>query len=351
MKTSPSLCLALALLALTPLARAAEPVPGDIETNRLSFSVRMGYNISARFTAGALTLPSSPRTTPNGDLYNYDDGYLLTDISGNLGDQTWYWGYDDSSAQISGNTILLSRTAPAANFSSPALDGDPNLGAELVYSRHLGNIGDTGWRWGFEVAANYLNLDLSDRGAYAVPGVRTTDAYPFTPGTTPPAATPASPYQGTFGGPGYVIGATPVNSTTIAQAEGITASGLRKLCANIWGFRVGPYLEFPANTNLNISLSGGLAAGYIDASASWSETITLPDGGVITASGTRTDSEMLWGFYVGAHAQWRLNERWSALTGVQYQDLGTYRRAVGARNVELDLRNSILLTLGLSWNF
>src|SRR5207248_6705068 len=58
----------------------------------------------------SLPQPASSRLTPRGDRYNYDDGYLLTDTSGNYGGQTWYWGYDNSANQISGNTIMLSRS-------------------------------------------------------------------------------------------------------------------------------------------------------------------------------------------------------------------------------------------------
>src|SRR6187551_3113341 len=87
------------LALLTPSLRAQE----DNE-NRFSFSGRFGFNMSAKFKGVALT-PSGvggTRTTPDGTAYNYDNGYVLTDISGNAGDQTWNWGYDDSSKQISG---------------------------------------------------------------------------------------------------------------------------------------------------------------------------------------------------------------------------------------------------------
>src|SRR5256885_10986486 len=54
------------------------------------------------------------RRPPRSTLFPYTtlfrSGYVLTDVSGNLGGQTWYWGYDDSASQISGNTILLNRS-------------------------------------------------------------------------------------------------------------------------------------------------------------------------------------------------------------------------------------------------
>src|SRR5438093_447177 len=111
------------------------------ETNRLSLSARLGFNVSVRFH-GLTVLPAPPapsRTTPRGDMYNYDDGYVLTDISGNAGGQTWYWGYDDSSRQIQNNAILLSRTTVGPGASpSTTLDDEPSFGAELAYQRLLG---------------------------------------------------------------------------------------------------------------------------------------------------------------------------------------------------------------------
>src|SRR5205085_6169665 len=118
-------------------------------TNRLTLSARFGFNIAARFK-GVSTIPAPivARTTSKGDPYNYDDGYVLTDISGNFGGQTWYWGYDDSSRQISGNSILLSHNALAQGAGSVTTKDDPGYGAELVYRRLLPNR--EGLQVGFE---------------------------------------------------------------------------------------------------------------------------------------------------------------------------------------------------------
>src|SRR5882672_7958373 len=76
-------------------------------TNRVTLSVRYGFNVSGKFKGiGSSFAPGAPlaggRRTPRGDNYNYDNGYVLTDISGNAGGQTWYWGYDSASQVNSG---------------------------------------------------------------------------------------------------------------------------------------------------------------------------------------------------------------------------------------------------------
>src|SRR5262245_9774003 len=103
------------LLVSAAMAAPATGRTAEFVTNRVTFSGRFGYNISARFKGNAATLPTpaTARTTPRGDRYNYDDGYVLTDISGNYGGQTWYWGYDNNASQISGNSVLLSRSTPS----------------------------------------------------------------------------------------------------------------------------------------------------------------------------------------------------------------------------------------------
>src|SRR5689334_972744 len=124
MKTTRVIWVALTVATFVTAAQAEE-----IVTNRLSASLRFGLNISARFKGNAVTFPPPlglTRSTPNGDAYNYDDGYVLTDVSGNEGGQTWYWGYDNSTTYPAGqisdgvafpaNTILFSRSTPSGNF-------------------------------------------------------------------------------------------------------------------------------------------------------------------------------------------------------------------------------------------
>src|SRR5690242_12453854 len=122
MKRTEYIAILLGVLLLLPGV-----VRGDDATNRLTFSARIGFNISARFNgvAGAAPLRAAPRLTPNGDPYNYDNGYVLTDVSGNFGGETWYWGYDSTAAQVSGNSISFNRSASSAAGNSGWLDSEP----------------------------------------------------------------------------------------------------------------------------------------------------------------------------------------------------------------------------------
>ena len=87
----------------------------------------------------------------------------------------------------------------------------PYVGAELTYDYELGVKED--WhhlRYGLEGAVNFLPIEFNSSGRYNATLSRQTDTYSYTPGTTPPTA----PYQGSYGGPGFVINVPPASSTT-----------------------------------------------------------------------------------------------------------------------------------------
>ena len=83
MKNQHLISLALVIGAL-PVGMAGAAEQSDTNRlNRFAFSARLGFNVTAKFkNLGKLSLAPLPRTTPNGDAYNYDDGYVLTDVSG-----------------------------------------------------------------------------------------------------------------------------------------------------------------------------------------------------------------------------------------------------------------------------
>jgi len=325
----------------------------DAATNRVSGAVRLGFNVSGKFKGigkGLFTAsPPTPRLTPDGDQYNYDDGYLLTDASGNLGGQTWYAGYDDSAAQISGNQLLLSRSTASAGAAGKDQDADLSVGFEVTYQRQLG-FNDR-LAWGVEASVNYQPIQFSDNGNYAATVTKVTDAYAFTTGTTPPSATPGSPYQGSYGGPGFLFGDSIAGTSSQTIPSGATFSGRHEFDGNLWGLQLGMYGEHRLSQHWQASVSGGVALGFLSADVSWSEQAPLPGGGTASLSGGGNDSDVLFGFYLGASAAYDLGKNWSAFGGVQYQFLGSYENNFAGRAVEVNFSGSIFFTIGISKMF
>jgi hypothetical protein len=310
------------------------------------------FNIQARFT-GAMTVgaPAVARTTPNGANYNYDDGYVFNDVSGSGDGQTWYWGYDNSASQVDGvnNAVQLSRATGNASLSSPDMDGNGALGFELAYNRDL--FGGETTRFGFEATLNFVGLDMDSSASYRATGTRLVDSYAFTPGTTPPGASPGSVYQGTFDGPGFTIANTPFSSVTTAGTPIGTVTGSRNLDATLWGTRIGPTFDWHFAEKFSVTVSGGLALGLVDVDASWNETLTLDAGGTFNDTGSGSDNDLRVGFYLAAGLLWNFSESWSVVGGAQYQNLGKYSQSFGSRTVELDLSKSIFVSIGIGYSF
>lgn len=322
---------------------AAEP---PIVTNRFGFSPRLGFNMSVQIRNLGASMPGtvSSRMTPDGSLYNYEDGYLLTDSSGNMSGQTWNWGYDNSSSQVSGNSVLLSRSTVAEGASTAVEDVGPVPGIEALYRRHLGVRGDI--RIGMEAAANFQRISFNSLANTTVTVNRMTDAFPFTAGPTPPpTATPSMPYQGTYAGPGFLITDTPSSSTT-ADVSGVPLSSQNAVDANLMGFRIGPYLELPVGNRLLASVSFGLAGAYVDTSLTWTDQL-----GSVSTSGSGSHGQFLVGFYVNGELQWHVSDRWSVFGAVQVQNIGRYENAFSARTVDLNLQESVFATLGVALDF
>jgi hypothetical protein len=325
-----------------------------ISTNRLTLSLRFGLNISGKFKEVGRSFSSGTplaagRRTPNGDTYNYDNGYVLTDNSGNYGGQSWYWGYDNASQVNAGaNTIAFNHTGATGLPSENSGDNSSYIGAELTYDYEL----DLKEHWhnlhyGVEGAVNFMPIEFNGGGRYNATLSRQTDTYSYMSGTTPPSA----PYQGSYNGPGFVINDTPASSTT-ELIPGATFVAQQHFEANLWGFRLGPYLDLPVSKKLDLYFTGGLAMGVLDGDASWRETLTLPGGGgSLAASGGGSDISVLLGYYFSLKAAYQFTERWRVEAGAQYQDLGVYDHNFGGRVAELDLSKSLFVHAGVSFSF
>jgi hypothetical protein len=324
-------------------------------TNRLTLSLRFGLNISGKFMGAGgsfnpAAAPGNGRRTPNGDRYNYDDGYVLKDSTGNALGLTTYWGYDNASQYNAGaDTMSFDRSTATGIPSAQNADANPYPGLELTYDRKLGEKDN--WHhmvYGVEAAANYMKFAFQSDNTYNATVTTTTDVYQL-PGTTPPSA----PFQGTFNGSpgGYSLLEVPLISSSSVVIPGATLLSQNHFDANLWGFRLGPYVEFPLTEKLSLHISGGLALGLIDGNDSWNETMTIPTIGTTTSSGHGEAFDMLWGGYLGADLNWQINRRWSIEGGAQFQDIGKYNHSFSGRVVELDLSRSLFVEVGVGYSF
>ena len=332
-------------------------------TNRVTLSLRFGLNIHSKFSGlgggfGAGGAAGNGRLTPFGDAYNYDNGYVLTTSSHNPNPDdspnpnfTTYWGYDSASQLVGApgafTGVSLSRSTATGISGDQSSGGDGQLypGLELTYDREFGI--KENWhhmRYGLEGAVNYMKISLNSSGASGATVSTTTDIYNF-PITEPDAP----PFNDSGFAPGTALQIPASGSSTLSGAG--TFLSQDHFNGDLWGFRLGPYVEFPMSEKWSLHLSGGLALGLLDDNEAWQQTLNVPGVGNLAASGGGSDFKMLWGYYVSLDASYQFNKRWGVEGGVQFQDIGNYAHSFSGRTVELGLNRSLFVQVGVSYSF
>jgi len=316
-----------------------EPPPALAATNRLTLSLRYAFNIDAKLRGIGSAGPG-----------HYADGYVLPDSTGNYLGYTSYWGYNNAS-QYNGavqNTFSFHNPYPGSSAAPSSSEDNSEPGVELTYDHQLGVKDD--WhhlRYGVEGALNYMKFSLNTTSSYNA--AVATENYTFggIPGQIPSAGHRGS-YSGNPGDPVlYATGTSGPDTTgTLVSHDDFDA--------NIWGGRLGPYVEMPfgKQQQFTLALSGGLAAALIDANESWKQTLTLAGGaGSGTTTGGGNNVDVLWGWYAALTANYQFTEHWGLAGGLQFQDIGTYSHSFHGRIAQLDLSQSLFLELGVSYSF
>lgn len=340
-KTSVLAGLVLSSLAgMDASAQANDPE----QLNRFRLAYRPGFNISASFNE--INMPAVG-PAQSGVNHEYVDGFNRVDRSGNALGLTSFFGYQNQS-QVQSDSVLMH------GFTSDSVKdvgNDPAHGLELSYDRQLGTIGK--FTWGLEGAFNWTDVDLSDSGTDNLRAI--TDRYNIPRDLSGNLITlPQAPYAGTFTGPSgnnpgnTVLGDLP--QRTSAAISGATA--YRSLDAGIYGFRIGPYLEYPFNEKFSASLSGGFAFAYVDSSfdyrESWFDQFTQRTH---VRAGSDSKQDWLFGGYVGGTVSYMFTKQFSAFVGAQYQNLGRFSQTANGKEASLDLSKSIFVTVGVGYSF
>lgn len=340
------------------LDAAGQPSP-----NRFGLSYRMGFNAKLNFNNVGGYAPISSRTTPSGDPYNYDNGYVYNDTRGPAFGQTWYWGYDAAPGQytLGSATLNMQRSSSPANLSSKDQADDPQPGFDVTYNRELHHGEHV--NWGLESAFGYT--DLSVRDSHLVQGdvmvARDAYAVPIDPGTGygvsyfPNHGGNGAPYQHgvdfSQDGNNPAIGNMPTALPGQIISGGAVVTGSREFEANLYGFRLGPYVELPLGKRVALNFSGGLALAYVESDFSFNETVSIAGVGSQTRSGSGSHSGWMAGGYGAVNCSITFAESWAAFAGAQFMDVGQYRHSVSGKEAVLDLRQTIFATFGISHSF
>ena len=315
--------------------------------NRFSLGPRFGMNFKADFRNNPALNPGNTAVNPGaatgGVDHTYDDGYVLRDTSGNAGGLTSNWGYQNAS-QVAGDSMQFHASQPNTAFgpSRNKVTDDPQYGAELTYQRVIGPLPlMPSVRWGIEAAFGYTDLDIGSKRNGAGASTVTTDTFPLN-GVLPPGAG----YNGTFAGPGALLGDTPTRTV----ASNVLTSR-QKLSGQVYGIRLGPFAEWNFTHQLSLAASVGLSLAPASVDYDFSETTRLAGGGTSVARGHSSKTELLYGPYVSAMLRYDFTERWGVYVGAQFQSLTDLEQSVGTHRARLDQGATVYAIVGASWRF
>jgi len=321
--------------------------------HRFSVSYRPAFNVTAEFKN--LGFPSTSLPGPGGGLVdrNYDDGYVRLETTGMAAGSpdgyTSNWSYQ-SVDQVVGNNLLMHKALGTGMISSSgAVDDDPQQGMEFAYSWEIGPMGR--FVWGLEGSFGFSGLSFRDSRSLMSDINVITDTYDisnleFGGGPPPPPGTPSTGRSGTSA----LILADPASRST-AVFTGSTIDGYRSVEANVFDFRIGPFLEYQLTRQISLSLSGGLGFAFVDSSFAFQESLSLPGAGLLSSSGSSSKSEMLVGGYAAANVSYAVAEAWRLFAGAQYRNMGGFDQSVNGTAVHLDFSNAIYATVGVGYSF
>jgi hypothetical protein len=313
-------------LAATPFAMHGADSPEN--PNRFSFGPTFGINFKADFHDNANPGPSV--TPAGGANRTYDDGYVRVDSSGDAGGLTQNWGYQYASQYNS-----INDTMQFLHSGSSSATGNPQYGGELIYQRVIGSLPTLSGDWGLESGFGFTELDLREN----LSGTATVDSFPLN-GVFPPLAG----YNGTFSGPGALLGDTLTRTAA-------TLTGYQKLSGQLFSLRLGPFAELNFTPKLSLAASVGLTLAPTTVDYDFSETAALAGGDTVTENGHSSKTKLLYGPYVGGMLRYNFNKNWGVYVGARFQNLTSLDQSVGGRTARLDPSVTFYGSAGASWSF
>jgi hypothetical protein len=344
-----------------PVLRVALQEPQPASKNRFGLSYRMSFNVTANFkNVGSIPKglggrDPGPATGGGVDRF-YDDGYNRVDISGNRDGLTWFWGYRNQS-QIVGDTVVMhSRTAQAID--SKTTDDDPQHGFELTYNRELGVIERNNWRWGVEGGFGWTDIDIRDDRTLTGGMREIADAYDLSGvnpifNIIPPGAQMPTPVNGLrpgqFEGPGPLIDDSPDRTISVFR-NGATVMGSRRFDANMFTYRLGPYIDIPIDDQWTFSLSAGPAFAVVDGEFAFRQNLRAGTTSEFQ-SGSGSNTDVVFGGYLSAVIRYAITEQWGVYLGGQYLGLTDYEVKAGNQKVQLDFARTAAANMGVSFSF
>lgn len=284
--------------------------------------------------------------------YNYDDGFVRVDSSDNFGDETWNWGFENASqVDPSGlGSVDYTLTRGVADGAADE-DGGGEMGVEVFGYLDMGAVSiipmleKRGATWGFRSGFNYNHVDVNNQSTISSSTVTQTDRFKLNGTVAPPA-----PYRdGSFDGPGPLIGDSP--SRSFSPGGSALISGSRELDVHLNVFSLGSYVELPVLNNFSLMFEGGVSAGIASGSYDFESRTSIAGIGSRQSSGSDSEAEFLPGFYLGIEAIYQMNKNWGIQVGGRYQYMDEFNLNSSGSSASLSFDSAFVLSLGTVYSF
>lgn len=283
--------------------------------------------------------------------YEYDNGFVRIDGSGNAGGSTTNWSYlsGDQYNPAGLGTLDFDLSRSLGNAS---VDDDQSMspGIELFWELEMGRVpkmalGDRVPRWGFKATLQYVNLSVENCDSLFSDLGRFTDSFPLN-GVIPPLA----PFTGSAEGPNALLGGSPTRSESFL-AKGAMVTGNRDFDADLFGVGLGAYLEYPVSDRFFLSAEVGVSLTLVSADYSFDSTTTIQGVGTQFQSGSSSDTSVLPGLFIGLKAQYDFSPQWAIYSSAKYQYLEDFEISAADTKAELSLNQSAIVSVGALFRF
>jgi len=354
----------ISLLTLTVLSAAAcpamagQPADADVITHdpapsRWRFGA--GYapllGLKADFDGlGAFKGAFNEQPAGGGVDYDYDNGFVHVDSSGNLGGQTWNWSYADDSQfnPADGGSISYSLTHSLADAGAEN-DSEAESGVECYGYYDMGAVAIPGLRergatWGFRGGLHYARVNIDNQAALFSGTSTLTDTFHLG-GVIPPLA----PFSGSFNGPGPLMGDSP--DRVVSPGAQALVEGTREIDVHLTTLSLGGYLEIPVVRGFDLTLEGGLNAAIASGSYDFKSATTIAGLGTRNSSGSDSDTTILPGAYVGVSGIYQLTDAWALQASGRYQYMDNFDLESNGSGANLSFDSAFIVSFGALYSF
>lgn len=315
-------------------------------TRHFRIGAMVGLNISANFSEQGTFGVSG--NNPAAGLY--DNGYVLTDSSGNAFGYTSNWGYQNNSQyNYANHQLTMQGTSSYFTSGSSKDDGGPSPGFDMAY-------GDNLWYWkharvGWEFGFGLLPITIKDDSAMTASV--NSSIYTFDTSNPDNAPLPTAPYTGSFirqPGEWTIPSPSSPTTTTTLQTTAGTVTGTRQLDEVLYTFRLGPTFYWDLTEDFGMSLGAGGAMGVVNGNYKYNESITS-SGVSVQNFGSFGTTDLVYGGYANGTLMYHILDSADIYLSAQYMPMGNANFSSGGREAELKLGGQIYVSLGVNWPF